>query len=230
MVRTLALAAGLAISASAAQAAFTGVAYVEGDSAAASTAIGSAATVIQIFAVADGPGDGLFNTAVSTSFVNITPVSGTFFQSAFGTDLPPNAAFFPLAPDLMFDTFGTVGAADNSGDGAAISEEPGSAMDTTSIVGGFFNSNPPNNIGAATDMGDGTFGTLLFQITVLGGGSGATVGPLEAMLNGEFTLFSFDPDNPQVPAELHVNINVPTPGSLALFGIAGLAATRRRRA
>ena len=228
MVRTLALAAGLAISASAAQAAFTGVSFVEGDSAAATAAIGSNATVIQIFATFDGAGDGLNNTVVSTSFVNITPVSGTFFQqTTFGGDTPPNANLFPAFPDVEFDTFGTIGAFDDSGDGAAISAEPGTTMDDMSIVGGFFNSNPPNNIGAATMQSDGTFGTLLFQITVLDGAS-TLVG--SDLLSGEFTIFAFDPDNPQVPAEFHVNIDIPTPGSLALFGIAGLAATRRRRA
>ncbi len=225
MIRTIAMAAGLAVGASAANAAFLGATIVEGDSAGASAVLGQAATVLNIYAAFDGAGDGQANTVVSTSFVNINLLSGTFYQDAFGGVTPPNAAFFPLAPSLQYDSFGTIGAPDNSGPGAAISTEPGTGEGATNYSGGWFNSNPPNGVGAASvDLGGGQFGTLLFQLTIIGGSEqGAQT--ITELISGSMSVFT---QGDGVAVENFVKF-VPTPGALALFGVAGLAATRRRR-
>lgn len=227
MIRTLAMAAGLAVAASSANAAFLGATLVEGDSAAASAALGQAATVIQIYAAFDGMGDGQNNTVLSTSFVNINTVSGTFYQDALGTLLPPNGAFFPIAPSLQFDTYGTIGApTSDAPGGAGIATEPGTSESATNVSGGWFNSNPPSNVGAASvDLGDGTFGTLLFSLTLTGvGESGSTT--ITDLISGSMSIFT---QGQGQAVENLVKFAVPTPGAMALFGVAGLAATRRRR-
>ncbi len=225
MNRALIVTSALACAANA-NAAFIGAAVVEGDSAGASAVLGQAATVLNVYATFDGIGDGSVNTVVSTSFVNINAVSGTFYQDAFGGLTPPNAAFFPLAPTLQYDSFGTIGAPTNAGPGAAISTEPGTAASDTNFSGGWFNSNPPNAVGGASvDLGNGTFGTLLFQFTLLGlGETGANA--VSELLSGSFSVYTQAPGE---AIENPVKLIVPTPGAMALFGVAGLATLRRRR-
>lgn len=275
MIRTLALAAGLAISASAAQATFLGITILEGNSAAATTAIGQSAQVYQIYAVYDGTGTGQdgtnnSNTVLTTSFANITLNGGaTFFNTPmFGTDLPPNPAFFPLVETLQFDSFGTIGALNLSVPGAAsIGVEPAtmgvpSGITSTQVNGGWFNGNPPSNIGAAgvvDGLAPGQFGTVLFQLTVLGGaGIDAGVGTLSTFtgsgpaspfdtrsdfasnlfsqvgVDSQFGIpFGFSVFEQGAGIAIRHDITfvpIPTPGALALFGVAGLAASRRRRA
>lgn len=226
MIRTLAMAAGLAVGASAANAAFVGATIVEGNSAAASAALGQAATVLNVYAAFDGMGDGQVNTVLSTSFVNINAVSGTFYQDALGGLLPPNSLFFPVVPTLQWDSYGTIGAAtQQSPGGANISTEPGTAESATNYTGGWFNANPPSNAGAASvDLGDGTFGTLLFQLTLIGLGENGAV-EISDLISGSMSVFT----QGQGQAVENLVKFVPTPGALALFGVAGLAATRRRR-
>ncbi len=47
----------------------------------------------------------------ATNPMHLTPVGGTFFQAAFGgaTSMSNNPAFYPLAPDVEWDTFLTIG-------------------------------------------------------------------------------------------------------------------------
>jgi len=232
MIRTLTLAAGLAISASAAQAAFVGIEFVEGNSvAAAAGGAGAGAITFQLFAVFDGAGDGAINTVLSTGFSNINTVGGgTFFNvptGGGGADTPPSNFFAGIVPDLAFDTWGTIGAnrSDDPG-GSGVSTDPDAAITATNIAGGWFNSSPPSNVGAAAANGalSTGFGTLLFNITISTPDAGASVASITSLISGSLSIFE------QVPGgALEHAVVIPTPGAMALFGIAGLAATRRRR-
>jgi MYXO-CTERM domain-containing protein len=229
MIRTLALVSGLSIGVSAAQGAFVGVGFVEGDSAAAAAFAGAGAITFQMFAMFDGAGDGTINTVLSTGFSNIHTIGGgTFFNdNTFGTDLPPSSAFVGLVPALAFDTWGTIGAnrSDDPG-GSAVSLDPDAAITSTNITGGWFNSNPPNIVGAATanaNLSSG-FGTLLWNITISTPDAGASVANITSLINGNLVIFEQAPGG-----ALAHGSPAPTPGALGLFGIAGLAGLRRRR-
>lgn len=127
------------------------------------------AVVLRVYAAFDGLGDGATNTVLSTDNVDIAifPLGKRFYQDPLGTTLPPSSAFFPLVPTLEFDTFCTIG-------GATIEETPftqlvSGAMESAAFFqASCFSGNPPNHAGAANvDLGKGTFGTLLFQFTLL---------------------------------------------------------------
>jgi len=231
MIRTLVLAAGLAIGASSAQAAFVWIEAVEGDSAAAAAFAGAGAITFQIFATFDAAGDGSINTVLSTGFANFGPAGGgTFFNvpaASGGSITPPSSFGVSVVPALAFDTYGTIGAnrSDDPG-GAGIAPDPSAAITDTHIGGGWFNSNPPSNVGAAvanSALSTG-FGTLLWNITISNPDPGANVANL-------FTLITFPYMSifEQVPGGALEHPIFPAPGSMGLFGIAGLAALRRRR-
>ena len=264
MIRTLAMAAGLAITATAAQGSFTGMRMLHNaaDDAAASAAIGQNAVVLRLYAAFDGMGDvnatpgtpaadaALLNVALSSSFGNITVTNGTFHQEVqgFGNTTPG----VPTDPAKIWDTFGTVGALNIGVPGASsLALEPGTDETTTNWHGGVFNADPPNGLGNAVSLSSGDFGVLLFQFVIVGStpgpngfetfgakgplGTDAQGAPLDSTtlfndyLTGVVTTFS---KNPGVPIRHDVIFSkgtIPTPGTLALFGIAGLAATRRRR-
>ncbi len=128
------------------------------------------AIVLRVWAVFDGPGDGVDNTVLSTSFVNLWPARPNviFYQHPQGSTLPPNEALFGFLPALQFDSFGSIGGLTMS-DASTVLNRPGADEGILHMEGGWFNSFPPNANGAASvDLGDGTFGTLLFQFTLLG--------------------------------------------------------------
>jgi len=75
--------------------------------------------VYRTYATFDAPGDCPINAVASTLSINLFARAGfPFYQDPLGNNLPPNAALFPRFPTLQFDTFDTIGVADNSGDGA----------------------------------------------------------------------------------------------------------------
>ncbi len=151
------------------------------------------AIVVRVYAAFDGPGDGTANTVVSTSFVDIRPgrPNVIFYQDQVGSALPPNDALFPQAPSLEYDSFGTIGGATIS-ESPAVLTRPFAAEGILQYEGGWFNGNPPNHAGAASvDLGDGTWGTLLFQFTMLGDESEACMTEVPGtLLTGTLTVFT----------------------------------------
>lgn len=127
------------------------------------------AVVLRVYAAFDGPGDGQTNTVLSTGFVyiGILPQTVRFYQDSFGTALPPGEQFIDLVPSLEFDTFGTIGGPTaETAPGAALGL--GAFVSTSRFNADIFNSNPPNHAGAASfNLGEGAFGTLLFQFTLI---------------------------------------------------------------
>ncbi|TVQ31008.1 MAG: hypothetical protein EA376_10485 [Phycisphaeraceae bacterium] len=106
------------------------------------------------------------------------------------------------------------------------------------ISGGWFNSNAPSFQGSAQDLGDGTFGTFLGQFSVMFPDPDAELGSLVGqnedgayiwdgdIFIGGLLIFTQDPAGGAIQHEV---IFIPTPGALAVFGLAGLAGLRRRR-
>ncbi len=65
--------------------------------------------VCNVYAEFDAP-PAAFIVVGGAPFVSTyTVIDGTFFQSPFGNDRPPNPALFSVFPDLRYDTFVTVG-------------------------------------------------------------------------------------------------------------------------
>lgn len=241
MVRTLAFAVGLSISAHSALGEFVGIEFVEGNSAAASIAIGANAITFQLFAVFDGLGGNLLstganldNTVLLTGFIDInTTGPATFFQEdpPFGSDFAPKSSLFGSNPTLQYDTYATIGVSDGDDPRASSIAQNQNTMTTTHIGGTWLHSNPLNNAGSAVanaNLSTG-FGTLLFQMTILTNGGAGNFNDINSLVTGTFSVFT--QALPPVGFTQHpvVITSVPTPGAMGIFGIAGLVAIRRRR-
>ena len=184
-------------------------------------------TVVSLYADFDQVGDQL--TAIAgtpLSPLNISVIDGTFFQHAFGSDRAPLDAAVSSFPSLAYDTFVTIGVElfGPLGQSEDLSFTtpvwPGFGPNSlTTVSGGWLvlpgspQADPFNSNFVA---GDGR--TLIAQLTTADGSGFAgsmlvqsTSGGLPGMTYATFT---------------HV---VPTPGTLALLGLAGLATRRRRR-
>ncbi len=187
--------------------------------------------VISVYADFDQLGDQL--TAIAgtpLSPLNLSVMQGTFFQHALGSDRAPLDTVVATFPSLAFDTFVTIGVEllAVSGGGTGQPQDltfmtpfwPGfgpSSLTTPSegwLVPPFSPQADPFN--PAFVAGDGR--TLIAQLATTDGvGFEGTVfvqfmsGGLPGATQSSFT---------------HV---IPTPGTLALLGMAGLCGRRRRR-
>ncbi len=187
--------------------------------------------VISLYANFDQLGDQLIAIAgTPLSPLNLSVMQGTFFQHALGSDRAPLDTVVATFPSLAFDTFVTVGVEllDVNGNGTGQPQDltfmtpfwPGFGPSSlTTMSEGWFV--PPfspqaDPFNPAFVAGDGR--TLIAQLATTDGvGFEGTVfvqfmsGGLPGATQSSFT---------------HV---IPTPGTLALLGIAGLCGRRRRR-
>ena len=157
--------------------------------------------------------------AVFGDTVNVLSVSSDsgFYQNGFGGYSAPNAALFGFFPSLQFDSFVTIGLLDDAGNamldigivwddfaaGGNISTDNGTWFVTPADA-------QASEVGGRVLVGqftvgdsDHVFGSMNFQ--------GATAGGVVWNADGEL----FD--------------TAPAPGALALLGLAGIAARRRRK-
>jgi hypothetical protein len=189
--------------------------------------------VVNVYAEFDrpDPGDGsgdFMNAVAGTRFapMAIEVIGGTFYNHAIGGDRAPDAALFPTFPSLAYDTFVTIGV-------KAVGEgyQP---LDTLTITPGF-----PIGITGSSLAGT-TFGWAVIPTAPQGDpfdaansfpGNGQILIGQFSTANGtsiKGTMLVQYVSNGQSGTSI-VSFGLPTPGTLALFGAAGLIGRRRRR-
>jgi len=184
-------------------------------------------TVISLYANFDQVGDQL--TSVSgtpLAPLNISVIDGSFYQHAFGSDRAPLDAIVAGSPSLAYDTFVTIGVElfGPTGQSEDLSFTlptwpgfgPSSLMTVSSgwlALPGSAQADPFNPDFAA---GDGR--TLIAQLATLDGSG----------FEGSMLIHSMSGGLPGITYASFTHV-VPTPGTLVLLGLAGLAIRRRRR-
>ena len=170
---------------------------------AATTLLGEDAHVVRLYAVFDGPaGPGDENVVLSAYDSTIATLEelAQFYQEGppHGGHTAPNSDYFATYPTLEWDTFVSIGKLDSAGEGDSTALYPDFVMGSDSVLGGWYNSYPPNLQGAP----DGDFAVFLAQFTVLGLPSeiDATAGPDLVIYNtvfaGELTVSHNSPAGP----------------------------------
>jgi hypothetical protein len=185
---------------------------------------GAPALVCNVFATFNRPGQDRFLSAAGTpnSPMDIHVVGGTFYQNAFGNDLPPNAALFPVFPSAAFDTFVTIGAKSSAQGAPPLTLTPGWTGFGPSSIGG-------TNLGWANTPADPN--TDPFNPQFVNGNGQVLIGQFTTTngtgISGMFRVLVVSNG---VSTQLNVSFfHVPSPGALALLGAAGLIGRGRRR-
>ena len=187
---------------------FTGMQYEEVENGMAGM------TTYRIYAGVDGELDAVYGDEVNNLLV--TSDSG-FYQNMFGAYGTPSAALFSFFPSLEFDSFVSINLTDDAGDamldigidwtgfeaGGSISTDNGTWFATPSDAQ-VFAVDGRVMVGQFTvNDGDHVYGSMNFQ------------GKNADLTNWNADGIAFD--------------TAPAPGALALLGLAGIAARRRRK-
>ena len=234
----------------AASATFTGLSVVAtthaigaADPGAAVAWQGQTITTYQIFAMFNNAGDALtsvFGNVPNPLTIQIRNASDsgpgtTFFNNSFGANLAPNSSLYGTSPSLQWDTYLSIG----------VEPTPPVGVDTTAFSIGFFGG-PSVNTPFSMDTGitggtnhawyvlgpipQGTAGAdlrvMLAQFSVHAGEN------IRGTLNLTYRPFGATSDlfvTASGSPSLMIFNTVPAPAALALFGLAGLFASRRRR-
>jgi MYXO-CTERM domain-containing protein len=151
------------------------------------------------------------------------------YQDALGgaTSQSINSAFFPLAPDLEWDSYVTIGAlySDGTPFGNNALQDIGVNWSTWDPAGGdLFADNGTYFITPADPQGEEIGGRVLLAQFTTFQGSGTDDIYFAAGFQGK------DDAGATWQSGHSVLIGVPAPGVVALLGLAGLAGRRRRRA
>ena len=170
--------------------------------------------------------DAVFGNSQGSLEIGLSDSSMSFYQNSFGGPLSTNcnAAFFPLAPSLQYDSFVTIGALDSTGNPFSDNALLDIGVDFASFEagGGFSSDNGSWFVTPVDDQGNPIDGRVLIgQFTVIGGS-----GDGYADLTGQVNIQGSDSNGTFQDYGLNW---VPAPGALALLGLAGVAGRRRRR-
>lgn len=188
--------------------------------------------VCNIYAVFSQAGDNI--TAVNSNSTTTDDPNGFHQENhPFGSnpDGPPISFEVTVNPNVIYDSFVTFGRkfTDVGPGGTDVlsftpdwTDPGGGFQGGNTMLGGWFLSNPTTGQGLAGSYAqnpDGTYSILLAQLVVsktAGIIGNWTIGFLaQGQTQGEFATVDF--------------VHVPTPGALALLGMAGLLGVRRRR-
>ncbi|MCZ6653134.1 MAG: hypothetical protein O7D91_08910 [Planctomycetota bacterium] len=159
-------------------------------------------TVCNVFAVFDNPNDVLLSVGNADLQVYNGAIPGVFFQHVFNASVIAPMCFFIefIAPDLICDTFITIGYKCGPDPAGTDATAPGADFDAGEfnlyghIVGGWFNASPPNGQGVAGTWPD--LQVLFLQTSVAQGLS----------LSGDIDLFWRTDYNGDTYAEVDVPI------------------------
>jgi MYXO-CTERM domain-containing protein len=147
--------------------------------------------------------------------------TGTFYQNAFGgpTVASMNPAFFPIFPSMVYDSFVTIGLETNVGNAMldiGIDFTDFEAGGTIWTDNGSWFATPDDS--QVHEIG----GKVMFaQLTVAAGDT----------INGTVNMQGKNADGSNWTATAYAFSNgaIPAPGALALLGLAGVTARRRRK-
>jgi len=245
MTMRLAAAVAALAGAGAAHAAFVGgVIRVDEAASAAATAAngGNALTVTRMFMRFDEADDILNrigNSDVST--VNgATLFQETLFGNPVNTSAQQNSGAWGAIPTLEFDSYVGIGGPDDNFGTGSDTLDPDFSFTSTGWTGGWFD--VPGMDGSRQGVaGDGQFNDGLWEVfagqfTLVGdftGGARGGAGPqppvivFSDLFEGVIDIGWIDQaGGPEIPVFGRI---APAPGAASLFGVAGLAAARRRR-
>ncbi|MCH8151730.1 MAG: hypothetical protein IH830_05090 [Planctomycetes bacterium] len=160
---------------------------------------------------------------LTIAFAQIYTRNGSdFYQHPAGGDTAPSEALVGMFPSLAFDTFVTFGVKTNDGSDTTATD-PAYADLGNKIVGGWY-ANPDSGQGDAGNYPlnpDGTYWILIAQLTIDNKPGNGVVGSM-------LVFWQEFPGAPLLYNEANFPIS-PSPGALALLGLAGLMGVRRRR-
>lgn len=165
---------------------------------------------------------------LSIGFANIATMDGSsFHQDPFGGDKAPPSFLVDVFPSLLYDSFLTIGykvVPEGAVDGTSFDAgwNPNLFDVGGQVVGGWFNSNPPNGQGDAGNYEDGEI--LIAQLVTIDDGAGDVVG-----IAGSFTVFWAPDYTGEVQSAQVSFMHVPAPGAIALLVGGGFVKLKRRR-
>ncbi len=165
-----------------------------------------------------GLADGDRIDAVYGNAGSVLDISGNFYENAFGgsTSMDINPALLAVFPSLANDSWVTIGLTDNVGNALNNIGMNFDAGSYNTDNGSWFVT-PDDAQGEAVDGS-----VLIGQFTVVGGTGVVSDDFSSAVVNVQGTIGG--------AVVQHEGLNaIPAPGALALLGVAGLAARRRRK-
>ena len=182
--------------------------------------------VCNVYAEFDRPGEDFMIAGAGTANAPllVQVIGGTFYNHSFGSNTAPSTAAIAAYPSLAFDSFVTIGAKVTSGDFPdATVETPGmpqiEGTQFTTTAGGWAVTplDPQGDPFNSDYGGPGNGQILIAQFSTADGIAIVGTFLIQYVNNG-------------IGAESIVSfVHIPTPGALALMGVAGLIGTRRRR-